>query len=118
MELIINNDGIYHLIEVTKDMTAHLKIISKMRKDMNRLRLNKDFDLDLNKYLIKPQQTSELLITPDIPKQVSDAAPNPNVVNSSQMVQLNEGLTRAENALLSDEEKAIKLRDRGMEQLA
>ena len=30
MELIISNDGVYHLIEVTKDMTAHLKIISKI----------------------------------------------------------------------------------------
>ena len=85
---------------------------------MIELKLNKDFDLDLEKYLIKPRQTSELLITPDIPKQVSDAAPNANVVNTGQMVQLNEGLTRAENALLSDEEKAIKLRERGMEQLA
>ena len=85
-----------------------------MRKDMNKLRLNKDFDLDINKYLIKTTQTSELLITPDIPKQVSDAAPNPNVVNSGQMAQLNNGLTMAENALLSEEEKMIKLRQRGM----
>jgi len=46
--------------------------------------------------------------------QVSSAAPNPSVVNSGQMAQLNEGLTAAENALLSDEEKAIKLRERGM----
>ena len=30
MELIISNDGIYHLIEVTKDMTAHLKVISEV----------------------------------------------------------------------------------------
>ena len=50
--------------------------------------------------------------------QVSDAAPNPNVINSGQMAQLNEGLTRTENALLTKEEKAIKLRERGLEQLA
>ena len=30
MELIIYNDGIYHLIEVTKEMTATLKIFSKV----------------------------------------------------------------------------------------
>ena len=95
-----------------------LSIIERMENDMIELRLNKDFDLDLEKYLIKPKQTSELLITPDIPKQVSDAVPNPNVVNSGQMAQLNEGLTRAENALLTEEEKAIKLRERGLEQLA
>ena len=91
-----------------------LSIIERMENDMIELRLNKDFDLDLEKYLIKPRQTSELLITPEIPKQVSDAAPNPNVINSGQMAQLNEGLTMTENALLSDEEKMIKLRSRGM----
>jgi len=119
--LVITRGQIAGLKELSKDKKIPdivnkkiLKIISKMRKDMNRLRLNKDFDLDLNKYLIKPQQTSELLITPNIPTQVSDAAPNPNVVNSGQMAQLNEGLTRTENALLTEEEKAIKLRERGM----
>jgi len=91
-----------------------LSIIERMENDMIELKLNKDFDLDLEKYLIKPQQTSELLITPDIPVQVSSAVPNPNVVNSGQMAQLNEGLTMTENALLSEEEKMIKLRQRGM----
>ena len=90
------------------------RMIIRMEKDMQRLNLNKDFNLNIENYLLKPTQTSELLITPDIPKQVSDAAPNPNVVNSGQMAQLNEGLTLTENALLSDEEKAIKLRQRGM----
>jgi len=119
--LVITKGQIVGLKELAKDKKIPdivnkrvLKIIGRMRKDMNRLRLNKDFDLDLNKYLIKPQQTSELLITPDIPVQVSDAAPNPNVINSGQMAQLNEGLTMTENALLSEEEKMIKLRQRGM----
>jgi hypothetical protein len=86
---------------------------------MIELQLNKDFDLDINEYLIPTQtQTSELLITPNIPVQVSSAVPNPNVINSGQMAQLNEGLTRTENALLTEEEKAIKLRERGLEQLA
>tara|TARA_B100001248_G_scaffold52528_2_gene34300 strand:+ start:1220 stop:5524 length:4305 start_codon:yes stop_codon:yes gene_type:complete len=92
------------------------RMIDRMERDMQRLKLNKDFDLDINNYLLKTQQTSEL-ITPPIPVQVSDARPNPQIVNSGQMAQLNEGLTRTENALLSDEEKAIKLRDRGLDQL-
>jgi hypothetical protein len=91
-----------------------LSIIERMENDMIRLKLNKDFDLDLEKYLIPTQtQTSELLITPGIPVQVSDANPNPEVVNSGQIAQLNNGLTMAENALLSEEEKMIKLRQRG-----
>ena len=94
-----------------------LSIIERMENDMIDLKLNKDFNLNLEKYLIKQTQTSELQ-TPPIPIQVSDARPNPQIVNSGQMAQLNEGLTRTENALLSDEEKAIKLRERGLNQLA
>ena len=30
MELIIYNDGIYHLLEVTKEMTVNLKIFSQI----------------------------------------------------------------------------------------
>jgi len=90
------------------------RMIIRMEKDMQRLNLNKDFNLNIENYLLKTQQTSELLITPNIPVQVSEAAPNPNVINSGQMAQLNEGLTRTENALLTEEEKAIKLRERGM----
>ena len=88
-------------------------MIDKMERDMQKLRLNKDFDLDINNYLLKPQQTSEVL-TPPLPVQVTDARPNPNVINSGQMAQLNEGLTMTENALLSEEEKMIKLRQRNM----
>jgi hypothetical protein len=89
------------------------RMIDKMERDMQRLRLNKDFDLDINNYLLKPQQTSEVL-TPPLPVQVTDARPNPNVINSGQMAQLNEGLTMTENALLSEEEKMIRLRQRNM----
>jgi hypothetical protein len=119
--LVISRGQIIGLKELSKEKGIPdivnkrvLKIISRMRKDMNRLRLNKDFDLDINKYLIKNTQTSELLITPDIPVQVSNANPNPEVINSGQVAQLNNGLTMAENALLSEEEKMIKLRQRNM----
>ena len=93
------------------------KMIDKMERDMQKLKLNKDFELDINNYLLKTQQTSELQ-TPQIPVQVSDARPNPAIINNTQVAQLNEGLTRTENALLSEEEKAIRLRDRGLDQLA
>ena len=90
-----------------------LRIIEKMENDMQRLKLNKDFDLDVNNYLMQTDQTAKLQ-TPPLPKNVVDTAVNPNVVNSGQIAQLNNGLTMAENALLSEEEKMIKLRQRGM----
>ena len=122
--LLITRGQIEGLEELAKDKNIPNifsrqveRMIDKMERDMQKLRLNKDFDLDINKYLLQTQQTSELL-TPPIPVQVSDARPNPAIINNTQVAQLNEGLTRTENALLSDEEKAIKLRNRGLDQLA
>ena len=89
------------------------RMINRMEKDMQKLRLNKDFNLNIENYLLKPKQTSELVV-PNIPVQVADANPNPQIVNSGQLAQLNQGLTMTENALLSEEEKAIKLRQRGI----
>ena len=48
------------------------RMINRMEKDMMRIKLNKDFDLDINNYLLKPQKVSELVV-PNIPVQVSDA---------------------------------------------
>ena len=90
-----------------------LEVIEQMSLDMSELGLNQDFTLDIENYLV-PTGDEASLITPPLPKNVVDTAVNPNVVNSGQTAQLNNGLTMAENALLSEEEKMIKLRQRGM----
>ena len=91
------------------------RMIERMENDMMRLKLNKDFDLDINNYLLESTDQSSNLITPPLPENVVNTAVNPNVVNSGQqLAQLNNGLTAAENALLSEEEKQIKLRQRNM----
>ena len=90
------------------------RMIERMENDMMRLKLNQDFELDIENYLLDTTVETSELITPPLPKNVVDTAVNPAVVNSGQTAQLNDGLTRAENALLSEEEKQIKLRSRGM----
>ena len=90
-----------------------LEVIEQMSLDMSELGLNQDFTLDIENYLV-PTGDEASLITPPLPKNVVDTAVNPNVVNSGKTAQLNNGLTMAENALLSEEEKMIKLRQRGM----
>ena len=37
-------------------MKEYYLSIERMENDMNKLKLNKDFDLDINKYLIKTTQ--------------------------------------------------------------
>ena len=57
MEMIILNDGIYYLIEVTKQMTAHLKIITEVDCfdlcDILRLHLTTYYDYPINAHVMK-----------------------------------------------------------------
>jgi len=56
--------------------------------------------------------------TPPLPGDVTSAMPNPQVIQTAQAnlgnVPNNGGLTSVENALLSEEEKQIRLRQRGI----
>ena len=90
-----------------------LEVIEQMSLDMSELGLNQDFDLNIENYLV-PTADEASLITPPLPENVVNTAVNPNVINSGQVAQLNNGLIMAENALLSEEEKMIKLKQRNM----
>ena len=84
-----------------------LKKLERMRKDMFKLKLNQDFNIDVEKYLLPEADTSMIPPLPEQPQpNVSVAQQTPNVMES--------GLTMTEQALLSEEEKMIKLRDRGL----
>jgi hypothetical protein len=85
-----------------------------MSLDMSELKLNQDFTLDIENYLLPTPGDEASLITPPLPIQVTDAKPNSQIINSGQTAQLNNGLTMSENALLSEEEKMIRLRQRNM----
>jgi len=86
-----------------------LQDIVDMQIDFSKLRLDEPFDLRLEDYVapeIPPQSQAPL------PQQ---PMPNPQVVASQVSPSITSmGLTPLEQALLSDEEKAIKLRQRGM----
>ena len=84
-----------------------LKKLEKISKDMIKLKLNQEFNIDVNKYLLPESDTS---MVPPLPEQpmpnVSVAQATPNVMQT--------GLTPTESALLSEEEKMIALKNRGM----
>ena len=92
------------------------RIIGKMQRDMYKLRLNKNFEeqIQLENYLI-PEERSDLpsnaaplpLQDQPNPQIVSTPMPAPGAVTQS-------GLTPTEQALLSPDEQAIRLRQRGM----
>jgi len=84
--------------------------INKMENSMYRLNLYDDWNIDLQDFLpdSDPQGQSALPPTP---------MPNQQVVQTAAIPAagvMNQGLTPTENALLSEEEKQIKLRSRGL----
>jgi hypothetical protein len=89
-------------------MKGALGIIRSMSRRLNRLRLDGEFNLNLDDYL--PDE--DLLGQAPLPETPSV---NPALVQTNQLASVSQtGLTPTEQALLSPEEQAIKLRQRGM----
>ena len=84
-----------------------LKQLGKIEKKLYKQRLNQDFIINVEDYLLPEPNTSMI---PPLPEQ---PMPNSAIVQSPAPV-TQTGLTMAEQALLSEEEKMIKLRDRGL----
>jgi len=84
-----------------------LKQLKKIEKQLYKQRLNKDFIINEEDYLLPEPNTS---MVPPLPEQPQ---PNVSVVQSTPNV-MQTGLTPVETALLSEEEKMIALKNRGL----
>jgi len=87
------------------------KTINKVIKQLYKQRLNKEFKINPDDYILKQSTRDKLSALPLQPM------PNQQVIQTTQLPAsgaMNQGLTVAENALLSEEEKMIKLRSRGL----
>lgn len=119
--------------------TSVFPILKQMQLDMNRLRLDGSYEknievqefaegglayspnlkevdqegLDLNDYLIETPNIADSLGLGNIGQT---PMPNSQIINTMQQASgiLNQGLTPTENILLSEEEKLIRLRQRGL----
>ena len=56
MELIIHNDGLYTLVELTKDMVKHIKLFKEVDCfelcDILRIEFSTYYDLPINKHIM------------------------------------------------------------------
>ena len=84
-----------------------LNQLGKIENKLYKQKLNQPFIINEEEYLLPEPDTS---MVPPLPEQPQ---PNPAIVQSPPPV-TQTGLTMAEQALLSEEEKMIKLRDRGL----
>ena len=94
---------------ISNVLTEAMPAIRAMNGAMSSLTLFDEFDLDLQDFLpdTDPQGQSALPQTPGVnPALMSQVLPSTNTMET--------GLTPTEQALLSNEEKAIRLRQRGM----
>ena len=101
-EEIAENLNIENSFEEARD------VVEEIKDDMLDLDLSQPFDLRLEDY-ISPDDEG-LTQVPPLPEQ---PMPNPQIVASQPNV-MQTGLTPTEQALLSEEEKVLKLRQRGL----
>ena len=93
-------------------------ILREIRRDLSRLGLFEDFDLLLNDYLFEDLGLAPAGLTDRGPLQQTPEV-DPNLVTqgvtsgTGTQTVLPSGLTATEEAFLSDEEKAMRLRQRG-----
>ena len=93
-----------------------LPALNEIRRELRQLQLGEPFNIDPLEFLIPPAPP-----TPPLPTSVTSAMPNDktitqaqNILSQTQMAAGNAGgLTPLEDALLSEEEKQITLRNRG-----
>ena len=94
-----------------------LPALNEIRRELRQLQLGEPFNIDPLEFLIPPAPP-----TPPLPTSVTSAMPNnrtitqgQDILNQTQMAAGNAGgLTALEEALLSSEEKQIRLRSRGI----
>jgi hypothetical protein len=79
--------------------------LNKMYEDFSTQNINEPWNFKLEDYLPKPEPQSRVPLPPQ-------PQPNPAIVQAPNAMQT--GLTPAEQALLSEEEKMIRLRNRGL----
>ena len=102
-------DQIAERIQQENPFESAEEVLNEIYDDISDISLTDDFEIDINDYLTPdPGLLGQML--PQIP------AVNPDVLQSNlQSSAINQqGLTPSEQALLSEEEKAIRLRQRGL----
>jgi len=93
-----------------------LPVLEAIRQDLDYLNLNDEWELDVSDYIVEEQ---EEIVTPPLPQEVTSAMPNPKTITQGQAMEgaqanlLQSGLTPTEEALLTNEEKMMRRKQRG-----
>ena len=88
-----------------------ISLLRSLRNDMKNMSLDGEFDVDTEGY-IEPEQTAQQAPLPETPEVNAAALLQPSAIANTTLTQT--GLTPTEQALLSQEEQGIRLRQRGM----
>ena len=94
-----------------------LPVIEAINQDLDYLSLDDEWDLDVSDYIVEEQ---EEIVTPPLPQDVTSAMPNPQTITEGQAMEgaqanlLQSGLTPTEEAYLTNEEKMMRRKQRGV----
>ena len=98
-------------------ITEALPVLKAIDNDLNTLSLDDEWDIDVKDYIVEEQAE---IVTPPLPQAVTSAQPNPQTITQGQAMQgaqtnlLQSGLTPTEEAYLSNEEKIMRRKQRGI----
>ena len=98
-------------IDVDNPFEEVRDIINEIRQDLRYLDLSDEFDIDIGDYLINESEPVAQAPLPPQPMPSSDVIRTAALPATGNM---NQGLTPIENELFSEEEKQIRLRQRGL----
>jgi len=104
-------------IKTDDALSEALPVIEAIKDDLNTLSLDDEWNLDVSDYVVEEQ---EEIVTPPLPPQVTSAMPNPQAITQGQAMEgaqanlLQSGLTPSEEAYLTNEEKIMRRKQRGV----
>ena len=104
-------------IKTNDAISEALPVLKAIDNDLNTLSLDDEWDINVQDYIVEEQAE---IVTPPLPQAVTSAQPNPQTITQGQAMQgaqanlLQSGLTPTEEAYLSNEEKIMRRKQRGI----
>ena len=93
------------------EIESLISLLRSVRNELKKLSLDGEFDIEIGDYAETQAPQTEIDPSMETPQVNPELVKNPMMENTNVM---QTGLTPTEQALLSNEEKAIRLRQRGM----
>ena len=102
-------------LRIETDIKSLVSLLRSVRNELKKLSLDGEFDIEIGDYVAETgQPMASAPPTPQVSPTMATPQIDPNLMTQGPQNITQTGLTHTENALLSNEEKAMRLRQRGL----